>query len=155
MNGAHLHLITNHLPLVGILIGTLVLVAGLLFKKDQIKQTALGINIFSAITSIFAYFSGEKAEDVVEEIKGISETLIHTHEEYAELFFTLSLILGALSLITLYLSVKTNKYAKFGYFIVLALSLVLIVIGKQVGTSGGEIRHTEIRSENTVVSEED
>jgi uncharacterized membrane protein len=155
MNGAHLHLITNHLPIVGIIIGTLVLIVGLLLKKDQIKQTGLGINVFSAITSIFAFLSGEKAEDVVEEIKGISETLIHTHEEVAELFFTLSLILGALSLITLYLSVKANKYAKFGYFIVLALSLALIVIGKQVGTSGGEIRHTEIRAENTVISEED
>ncbi len=77
MNGAHLHLIGNHLPIVGIIIGTLVMIVGLILKKDQIKQTALGINIFSALTSLFAFFTGEEAEEVVEEIKGISD--INTH----------------------------------------------------------------------------
>lgn len=153
MNGAHLHLIANHLPIVGVIIGTLVMIAGLILKREQIKQTALGINIFSALTSMFAFFTGEEAEEVVEDLQGVSETLIHIHEEYAELFFTLSLILGAISIITLYLSIKTNKFAKYGFLISLALSLSLIFIGKQVGTSGGEIRHTEIRTDNNVVSE--
>jgi uncharacterized membrane protein len=153
MNGAHLHLIGNHLPIVGIIIGTLVMIVGLILKKDQVKQTALGINIFSAITSLFAFFTGEEAEEVVEDLKGVSETLIHIHEEYAELFFTLSLILGVISIVTLYLSIKANKYAKYGFLFALGLSLMLIFIGKQVGTSGGEIRHTEIRSENITVSE--
>jgi len=153
MNGAHLHLIANHLPIVGVIIGTLVMIAGLILKREQIKQTALGIYIFSALTSMFAFFTGEEAEEVVEDIQGVSETLIHIHEEYAELFFTLSLILGAISIITLYLSIKSNKFAKYGFLISLALSLSLIFIGKQVGTSGGEIRHTEIRTDNNVVSE--
>lgn len=153
MNGAHLHLIVNHLPIVGIIIGLLVMIAGLILKKDQIKQTALGINIFSALTSLFAFFTGEEAEEVVEHLQGVSETLIHIHEEYAELFFTLSLILGAISIVTMYLSIKANKYAKYGFLVVLGLSLVLVFIGKQVGTSGGEIRHTEIRAENTKIAE--
>lgn len=146
MNGAHLHLIVNHLPIVGIIIGSLVMIAGLVLKKDQIKQTALGINIFSALTSLFAFFTGEEAEEVVEHLQGVSETLIHIHEEYAELFFTLSLILGAISIVTMYLSIKANKYAKYGFFITLGLSFALVFVGKQVGTSGGEIRHTEIRT---------
>jgi len=153
MNGAHLHLITNHLPIVGVIIGTLVLMTGFILKKDQIKQTALGINIFSAVTSLFAFFTGEEAEEVVEEMHGISETLIHIHEEYAELFFSLSLILGAVSIITLYLSVKASKFAKHGFIITLALSFALLFVGKQVGTSGGEIRHSEIRTGNAVYNE--
>jgi len=148
MNGAHLHLIANHLPIVGVIIGTLVMVVGLILKKDQIKQTALGINLFSAITALFAFFTGEEAEEVVEDIPGISETLIHIHEEYAEIFFNLSILIGVISIVALYLSIKGSKYAKYGFVLCLALSIALIVIGKQVGTSGGEIRHTEIRSEN-------
>lgn len=146
MNGAHLHLITNHLPIVGVIIGSLVMIAGFILKKNQIKQTALGINIFAAITSLFAFFTGEGAEEVVEDLKGISETLIHHHEEHAELFFTLSLILGAISIVTLFLSIKSNKYANYGFFISLVFSVVLIFVGKEVGTSGGEIRHIEIRT---------
>lgn len=153
MNGAHLHLIVNHLPIVGVIIGSLVMIAGLILKKNQIKQTALGINIFSALTSLFAFFTGEEAEEVVEHLQGVSETLIHIHEEYAELFFTLSLILGAISIVSLYLSIKENKYAKYGFLVALGLSLVSVFISKQLGTSGGEIRHSEIRLENTKIAE--
>lgn len=155
MNGAHLHLIVNHLPIVGVIIGTLVMAVGMMLKKEQVKQTALGINLFSAITSLIAFFTGEEAEELVENIKGISETFIHVHEEYAESFLILSVVLGFVSLVTLYFSIKSKKYAKYGFIIAFCISLVLIFIGKQVGTSGGEIRHTEIRSDFKVLPEED
>lgn len=58
MNDAHYHLIVNHLPIVGLLIGILVLIAGLVFNKTEVKLTALGILIFSAITSIAAFYTG-------------------------------------------------------------------------------------------------
>lgn len=146
MNGAHIHLVVNHLPIVAVIIGTLVLIAGYLFKNNSIKKTALGINIFSAITSIAAFLSGEPAEEVIENIKNGQEGLIHAHEEFAELFLILSIILGVISIITLILSIKEKPYAGYGFIVVLGLSLALIIIGKQVGTSGGEISHPEIRS---------
>jgi uncharacterized membrane protein len=155
MNGAHVHLIVNHLPIVGIIIGTLVMLTGLILKKEQIKQTALGINLFSALSAILAHFSGEEAEEVIEDMKGVSETLIHIHEEYAEVFFILALILGLISLLTLYFSIKRKSFAKYGMLAALGLSIALIIVGKQVGTSGGEIRHSEIRTQNTTTVLED
>ena len=153
MNGAHLHLMVNHLPIVGIIIGGLVMLFGLILKKQQVKLTALAINIFSAITSFFAFFSGEAAEKVIEDMKGTSETLIHIHEAYAELFFILSIVLGVISLFTLYISIKMKKYTMYAWLVTLGISFILMFIGKQVGTSGGEIRHIEIRSENIKISE--
>ena len=55
MNDAHLHLVVNHLPIVGILIGTLILIAGLILKKTEVKLTALGVFVFSAIASILPF----------------------------------------------------------------------------------------------------
>ena len=150
MNGAHFHLVVNHLPIVGVIIGALVMVAGFLAKQKQVKQTALGIYIFSAITSIIAFLSGEGAEETVESISGISETLIHIHEEYAETFLVLSITLGVVSIISLYLSIKNHKFSKYGNIITLILALSLVFVGKLVGTSGGEIRHSEIRSTNVI-----
>ena len=72
MNDTHYHLIVNHLPIVGLLIGILVLIAGLVFNKTEVKLTALGILIFSAITSIAAFYTGEGAEDILENLEGIS-----------------------------------------------------------------------------------
>lgn len=151
MNDAHFHLVVNHLPIVGVLIGFLVLLAGLMMKKPQIKNTALGIFIFSALTAIVAFYTGEGAEEIVENLPGISETLIHKHEEYAELFFTMMLILGSVSLITLFLQYKKLSFSKYGFVLILLLSITSIVISKNVGTSGGEITHIEIRSDTNVI----
>lgn len=83
----------------------------------------------------------------MDKIPGISETLINKHEESAELFFTAILILGAISLATVFLEIKKSKFAKSGFILVMVLSLVSGVLAKYVGTSGGEIRHTEIRND--------
>lgn len=151
MNDAHLHLIVNHLPIVGLLIGILVLVAGFILKKQEVKLTALGIFVFSALASIAAFYTGEGAEEVVENLAGISETLIHTHEEYAESFFTLTLVLGGISLLGFVAELKKFKYANYLILLVLFLALADGVLATYVGTSGGEIRHTEIRSDARII----
>lgn len=151
MNDAHYHLIVNHLPIVSLLIGILVLIAGLVFNKAEVKLTALGIFIFSAITSIAAYYTGEGAEEVVENLEGISETLIHTHEEYAETFYTLTMILGGLSLLTFILEIKKMKFTKYLMILCLLIALVDGVLATYVGSSGGEIRHTEIRNDAKMI----
>ena len=151
MNGAHFHLIVNHLPIVGILIGFLVLITGFLLKKPQVKVTALGIFVFSALASIAAFYSGEGAEEIVERIPGISETLINKHEETAEIFFILILILGGISLVTMFLEIKKSNLSKFGFILVTLIALGAGVLAKNVGTTGGEIRHTEIRSNANLI----
>lgn len=145
MNGAHLHLVVNHLPIVGVIIGTLVLISGYLSIKMPVKVTALGIYIFSAITALVANFTGEEAEEVVEELAGISHQMIHAHEEQAETFLVLTLILGAISILTLFFQARKKEFARYGFMLALVLSSASIYTGKQTGTSGGEIRHTEIR----------
>jgi uncharacterized membrane protein len=147
MNEAHFHLVVNHLPIVGILIGLVVLLTGFVLKKSAVKVTALGIFVFSALASIAAFYSGEGAEEIVEKIPGISETLINQHEEAAELFFTIILILGGISLITIFLEIKKYAFAKIGFILVILGSLAAGVLAKNVGTTGGEIRHTEIRND--------
>jgi hypothetical protein len=145
MNDAHLHLVVNHLPIVSLLIGVLVLIFGFFLKKSEIKLTALGIFIFSGLSAILAFYTGEGAEEVVENFPNVSETLIHNHEEAAELFYVFVLILGAISIITLVLHMKKLKFASLGYIVVILLALISMFFAKNTGTTGGEIRHPEIR----------
>lgn len=146
MNEAHLHLAVNHLPIVALLIGFLVLLSGFFFKKPEIKLTALGIFVFSALSAILAFYTGEGAEEVVENLPNISETLIHNHEEAAKLFYVFVLILGSISLLTLVLEIKKSKFALFGFIIIFVMALVSMFFAKNTGTTGGEISHPEIRS---------
>ena len=134
-----------------VLIGILVLLTGFLLNKSEVKITALGIFVFSALASIAAFYSGEGAEEIVENIPGISETLINQHEESAELFFTVILILGAVSLVNMFLEIKKIKFASYGFILVILISLAAGVLAKNVGTTGGEIRHTEIRNDANLI----
>jgi hypothetical protein len=138
--------------MVGVLIGILILVAGFMLKKLEVKRTALGVFVFSSIAAIFAYFSGEGAEEAVEHLSGISETLIHTHEEYADYFFTLTLVLGGLSIVGFIADLKKFKYFQQIAILILVVALADGLLAKYVGTSGGEIRHTEIRGQSPIIN---
>lgn len=151
MNTAHLHLVANHLPVVGLIVGTLVLVTGMLLARKEVRMTSYGIFVFSAVTSALAFYTGEGAEEIVENISGISETLIHNHEEYAETFFAITLLLGGISVVGFLLEWKQLKYIKAMATLILIVALANGVAAKYVGTSGGEIRHSEIRSETKMI----
>ncbi len=149
MNDAHLHLLVNHFPILGMLFGLGILIAGLILKSNPIKNTAFVLFIVAAVFGFFAMYTGEGAEEIVEDYPNIGKAIIHEHEELAE---KLALVLYAtafLSLLSLIAALKRHKFAKILSIITLLAALIAVVLSKSVGTSGGEIRHTEIR-ENTI-----
>jgi len=149
MNQAHFHLIVNHLPIVAPLIGLLVLLGGLIVKSEIVKRTAFGIFIFGAICTLPAFFSGEGAEEIVEKISDVSHQLIHEHEEKAEIFAWTSYLLGILAGVGLWANWKQKSFANTVSYLVFAFGVLVMFLAAQTGTSGGEIRHPEIRKENS------
>lgn len=151
MNDAHLHMVVNHFPIIGTIFGLGILIAALFLKNNTVKNTAY---VLFAIAAIFAFASmntGEGAEEIVEDFPNIGKQIIHEHEELAEKFAIVMYVLGVASLLGLYLNLKNNAKAKLMSFLILTVAIVGIILSKAVGTSGGEIRHTEIR-ENSVES---
>jgi hypothetical protein len=58
----------------------------------------------------------------------------------------LSYLLGALSLVGLWVNWTKKKFANIVSYITILFSVVVLYVAKETGTSGGEIRHPEIRS---------
>ena len=146
MNDAHLHMVVNHFPIIGTIFGLGILVTGMILKNNSVKNTAY---ILFAVAAIFAAFSmgtGEGAEELVEDMPNIGHQIIHEHEEIAEKFAVILYVTGFFGLISLFTSYKKYRFATLFSFITLALAIVAGVLTKSVGTSGGEIRHTEIRT---------
>ena len=104
MNNSHLHLVVNHLPIIFPIVGILLLLIGIFTKSEVTNRNAYIIFILGAIASILAMATGENAEEAIENLPGVSENLIHTHEEAAELFAGLSYVLGGFSLFALFSS---------------------------------------------------
>lgn len=150
MNDAHWHLVVNHLPIIFPLVGIIILITGFISKSEAVKRTAFMLFIFGALASIVAMTTGEGAEDIAEKISGVTKKFIHEHEEIAETFSILTYILGAISVIGLWASFQKKSFSNILSIIILVFTFVVLFFGKETGTTGGEIRHTEIRSTETV-----
>ena len=145
MNEAHFHLLINHFPIIAPIIGLLVMLGSFYFRSELIKRTAYVIFIFGAILTIPAFATGGAAEEIVEHIQGVDKTFIETHEEAADVFAILSYILGIISIFGIWASVKQKNSSKTLAIITIIFSLIVLFFATKTATSGGEIRHTEIR----------
>jgi uncharacterized membrane protein len=148
MDATHLHLVLSHFPIIGTIIGIGILAYGQIFKNIEIQKVALTTFILMAILTIPVFVTGEEAEETVEHIAGISEQLIENHEELAEKAIWLMGLLGVLSLISFYAIIKKLSFAKTTTLITLVVSLATFGLFAQVGNLGGQIRHSEIRTES-------
>ncbi|MBK7028483.1 MAG: hypothetical protein IPH45_04420 [Bacteroidales bacterium] len=83
MNGAHFHLLVNHIPIVGTIFGLLILLAGIILKNATVKLTGLATLIAATISVSFALLSGDPAGEAVEGLPGVTEAMVEHHESIA------------------------------------------------------------------------
>jgi uncharacterized membrane protein len=147
MNPAHLHIILNHIPVIGIPFSAAVLAYGLLRKSEEVKKVGLMAFAVVAALTIPTFLAGKAAEDMVEHLPGVSEQLIENREGAALIGLIATLILGAVSLAMLLLSRRSKGVAS-------SLTIGLLVFSLAVGgwlantaNLGGKIRHTELRGD--------
>ncbi len=146
MNAVHMHLILNHIPVMGTLFGIIFLLLALAGRNKAIIKASLWILVFVAILTIPAYFTGGSAEEMVENLPGISEDIIHEHEESAEKAFIAALILGLLAAVRL-LRYRTRSRVSGMFLATLTLFAIITgVLMASAANEGGNIRHPEIQS---------
>ena len=150
MNDAHLHMVVNHFPIIGTIFGIGILVTGLLLKNNSVINMAYVLFIIAAIFGILSMSTGEGAEEIVEDFPEIGKAIIHEHEELAEKFALVLYVTGVFSLISLIAAIKKFRLATVFSIITLVLALISGIVSINVGTSGGKIRHTEIREDSAV-----
>lgn len=145
MSMVHVHLMLNHIPVLGAFaILALVLVA--VFKaSESIARLALQLMVFVGLVSLVVFFTGEPTEEAVEHISGISKGLIDSHEDFATYSLICTEVLGAIGLIGLF-SMRRYPEKILNYWRFVAL-IALINVGLMAVTAnfGGQIRHTEIQ----------
>jgi uncharacterized membrane protein len=145
MNDAHLHLVVNHFPIIGTILGLGILITGIILKNNSVKNTAYVLFIVAAIFAAFSMGTGEGAEELVEDMPSIGKEIIHEHEEMAEKLALVLYALGVISLGGLILSYLKNAKATLLSYIAVVVAVVGVYFAQQTGTTGGEVRHTEIR----------
>lgn len=146
MDQTHIHLLINHLPVLGAAFGAFVLAYGLWAGSRETQNAAYLVFIIASIGSAITYFTGEAAEETVENIQGISKDLIEQHEESAGIAFGALIVLGIAAIIGLFITRKKASFSRSTAWIILIISVISFGIIAQTAYLGGQIRHTEIGS---------
>lgn len=154
MNQTHIHLLLNHFPVIGTLIGSVLLLWGIIKKQNNTKSLAAVLLTVMALIAIPVFLTGEPAEESVEKLPGVSEQMIHLHEEAAEIAIWLMEIAGLASLVALLLAWRKHKMANTVFVFAFIFSAVCFAAMARTGYYGGQIRHSEIGSGNVVTEQQ-
>ncbi len=145
MNWTHLHLILNHIPLLGTFFGGGVLLLGLIRRSSELKATGLATLALVALATVPVFFTGEPAEESVERLAGVSKPIIEKHEQAATVALGGTSVLGMAAIAGLVPFFRQRRMPKWIGVSILMGSVVVGGLMAWTATLGGQIRHSEIR----------
>ena len=145
-NLPHQHLLLNHLPIIGSFMGLGLFFAGLITNKEDLKKASLIIFALMALFAVPAYTSGHAAFAVMQKDPDLSQAAVDAHQGAALIAFILIEITGAFAWLALWQFRRVSSPKEWVLAGVLIFSLATAGLLVITGNTGGEIRHTEIRT---------
>jgi len=146
MDLAHIHLLLNHFPTIGYIIGGGLFVLSLIAKSDDLKRASLVVLLGIALIAIPTYMSGNGAQDAIKGLPGVSKSLIEAHEGAALVAMGFMLFTGAFAWLGLWQFRRLAYIPAWNLAVILILTLVSFGLMARASNLGGEIRHAEIRA---------
>ena len=145
LSPTHIHLLLNHFPTVGFIIGLCLFVAALIARSDHLKQASLVLFVGIALITIPTYVTGNAAQAQIQENEGISVRLIEMHEGAALWALLLMEITGGFAWLGLWQYRRMLRLPFWNATVITLLALVTFAAVARAANLGGEILHPEIR----------
>ncbi len=144
---AHLHLLLNHVPIIVTALGLCLLAAALLRRGDDLARLALVFFVGGALATIPTYFTGEPAADAIDGLPGVTKAIIDRHEDAAGIAAIAVGALGVFALFALWRYRTTPHLPRAVTRVTMAGALAGSGLIAWTGFLGGQVRHTEVRSQ--------
>ena len=149
MNSAHIHIVINHLPIVGQFFSVLLLLLGFYYRDQEgVIIAAALVMIISGFGALAAYFSGSPSIKQIAALPGVGHKYINIHYKRAKIATMLSVISALIAAFCG--SVIFSQGAPAPAYCIISMLLIAIVTSVFMiftGNAGGHIRHQEIRHE--------
>jgi hypothetical protein len=154
MDLTHIHLLLNHFPTIGNLIGGGLFLLSLIMNSDDLKRASLMILLGISLLAIPTYMSGNGAQDHIKSLPGVSKSLIETHEGVALEGMAFMEAAGAFAWLGLWQMRRLGRIPRWNLTVILLLTVATFVLMARASNIGGEIRHAEIRAAQETVTPE-
>lgn len=155
MSAAHWHLMLNHIPLLGLFFGAVLLAYGAWRASEDVQRASLGLLVLAGLSALAVYLTGEPAEEVVEGLAGVSHDAVEAHEEGALYALIAGLATSAAALGALLYGWTRRSLARWAVLLTLVLALATTGLLGYTANLGGKISHPELRGATSSVVDVD
>lgn len=142
----HVHLLLNHFPIIGTIIGLCLFLGALIGKSEDLEWASFVVFLGIALLSIPTYMSGAAAQDAIKDLPGVSAALMGAHQDAALLAYLFMEITGAVAWFGLWQFRRNSRMGRGVVYAVLVLAVLTVGLMANAGNLGGLIRHPEILS---------
>lgn len=148
----HLHLLLNHVPTIGTVVGLGVFLMSFVRRSEHLRHVSLEVLFLIALATLPAYISGLAAQAMILGRPDVSAEAITAHHDGALVAFAFIEIMGFVAWLGLWQYRRLERMAAWVAPAILALGFLTLVFVTSAATIGGEIRHPEIKLDETAVA---
>lgn len=146
MDFSHYHLLLNHFPIIGAIVGVGLLLLSFCVNGQDLRRSSLIVFVVTALLTIPAFISGFGAQVELLENPAVSNDVIQRHLGSAELVVWFMGLTGALAAIGLWqYGGRPMRTTRWQTWVILLVSLATVVLLARTGNTGGQILHSEVQ----------
>jgi len=146
----YLHVVLNHLPIYGTILGSLGLAISLILRSRAAQITALIITLLAGASAYPVLVTGQRAYKA---IRGMADDsgaeALDEHMDRAEKTIGAFYVLTVLALAGLLVPIKWPKTSFPLAALTLAVALICSGLAVYIAQAGGQVRHPEFRPSET------
>ena len=140
----HVHLLLNHVPTIGTILGLGLLLMGFVRRNDHLKKVSLEVFFVIAVATIPVYVSGTAGAEALKGQTGVSEAAIANHQDAALNAFVLMELTAFAAWLGLWQLRRTGRTSAAMMGTIVILSITTVAVMAWAANLGGGIRHPEI-----------
>jgi hypothetical protein len=146
----YIHVILNHLPIYGSMLGALALAIALLLRSRAAQITALVLTLIAGVSAYPVFVTGQRAYKTVRRMADdTGADALDEHMDRAEKTIGAFYFLAFLALAGLLIPVKWPRAGVPLAATTLAVAIVCSGLAIYIAQAGGQVRHTEFRPGET------
>lgn len=146
MNGAHLHLLVNHVSLFALVIGTVVLAVSMKRKSPELRVLASVLFVIAGIFGWIAVETGGQAYDVLKPLGLLDpESFVNEHAGAATWAERSGILIAVLAIALEWAVRKKRNWVKTLQWVLLIAAIHGCTVYARTAFLGGLVRHTEVR----------
>jgi hypothetical protein len=142
----YLHVVLNHLPIFGTMLGSLALAISLILRSRTAQITALVITLTASVSAYPVLVSGQRAYKTIRNMSDdVGAEALDEHMDRAEKTINAFYFLGLVALGGLVLPIKWPRTGVPLAVAALGLALFCFGLSVYIAQPGGQVRHSEFR----------